>query len=117
MKPINELSADELRREIGKHLGYNVRSEYLVWYLADDGYTRKLPDWPADAGVVLALCLYIGARHDWELVMISVNGVSSAQFVNATDYAVYGEIADTPALALARLALATLRAQESDDAH
>lgn len=71
-KAISELSADELRREIAERLGwtdiqpfsyweedyYDTREVHTLRGMSPRGNAQTLvPDWPADPGAALALCL------------------------------------------------------------
>jgi hypothetical protein len=81
-KPIEDLSAAELRREIAAALGFeysavpdedgdgNVYYED-VWY--KDGKEEAVPDWPEDPGAALVLCVEIARElhvHKQVRVMI-----------------------------------------------
>ena len=93
-------------------------SEFTVQ--ANDKYAEAVfyeavPDWTDDeSGAALALCLEIADRHNWRVVLFpdSRANLYDAEFTmlfrNTPKHQIIG--ADTPALALARLALSALRA-------
>jgi hypothetical protein len=140
------LDAAALRRELAERLGYTrgeelspfvvygdvsrgARFKLYRWVRPDGSYGEAsslhefgdntlFPDWPADPGAALALCLEIADPRFWQLVLNpQLRGGTNWQWVEARFETIYGPketlyrgIADTPALALARLALSALRA-------
>jgi hypothetical protein len=122
---IATLDADALRWELAERLGWHtvirgIEGVGLVHqWVSPTG--EENPDWETipfywstDVGDALALCLEIAKRHFWKVMVdddsawfVEQEIVYDTHVVYAPEYDADG---DTPALALARLALAALRA-------
>ena len=141
---VNEMDADALRHAIAEALGWRFEtimedvtlygSSYVIKtdeipiraWTAPGGTRHKsmaildelpFPDWPNDAGAALSLCVSLGdfsLNHcdptewpgEWEAIMPKEDG-----YEYGASNTVY---ANTPALALARLALMALREGHND---
>ena len=133
------LDADALRRELAERLGYTrgeelspfvvygdvsrgARFKLYRWVRPDGSYGEAsslhefgdntlFPDWPRDTGASLALCLEIaGPEREIGIGMWVSGGCSARILIGSDGESTVSAKGDTPALALARLALRALRA-------
>jgi hypothetical protein len=75
----------------------------------------KIPNWPEDAAAALDLCLDIARRKGVVLVMDYSYSAGYRENISSIDgYFLTGPKSDSPAIALARLALVALREREVD---
>ena len=138
MMPIDEMTHDELRREIAERLGWRDLDITTWWeesYESDPyeaeiltgtsplGNTKvRVPNWPEDANAALELCRQIALDTQWVFSLTWVWNEPkpygwSVFFEHRTDELAYLHLhyghAATPALACARSALAALRDTEA----
>ena len=131
--PASELSPEELRREIAEALGYKEVADYFPvsdrtgYTLVDKdgkavghGYNYWIegeawgdcPDWPNDLAAALTLCLEIaGPERIIGIGKWFSGDCSAGLMVGPDNESTLSARADTPALALSRLAYEALRAK------
>lgn len=125
---ISTMTPDAMRREIAERLGWHVERDGSRCYMFSSdnelmttlGYpdedtawtytirSNRIPDWPADPGAALELCLRIAQGKPWDVLVGELTSGYYAWFVIGSEEVMH-VFGDTPALALSRLALAALR--------
>lgn len=133
MKPIHELTNDELRYEIANTLGWHVTwwfnhyawqvtlngkimahgKNVKTWKEARDKFfeTGLIPDWPNDLGAALKLCFGIRPSHEWFVTIGDCfkEGEYVAQFLDGEEFEYGFGVSSSPSRALSILALSILQ--------